>query len=127
MNAKRAAGRVVPLALALVVVSPVRPLVASADSLVWTVKSSYRHRVQIAFYSQSRTVEWPGNGQAWEVNDYDTHRYSLTCITGETICFGAWVTGDPGVYWGLGAHRERSCDRCCYVCGAGETARQILD
>jgi hypothetical protein len=127
MNLKRAAAPVVPLTLAFVILSLVHALAASADNLVWRIKSSYRHRIQIAFYSQGRSVEWPGNGQAWDINDYDTHTYSLTCITGETICFGAWVTGEPAVYWGLGAHREHTCDRCCYVCGAGETARQILD
>jgi hypothetical protein len=127
MNVKRVAGRLVPLKLAFVAVSLLQPPVACADNLVWRVKNSYRHKVQIAFYSQSRSVEWPGNDQGWDLNDAGTHTYNLTCVTGERICFGAWATGDPSVYWGIGARHEHGCDRCCYVCGAGETARQILD
>jgi hypothetical protein len=127
VNVMRVLGRLVPLMLASIVLSMARPPTASADSLVWKVRSNYRHGIQIAFYSQSRLLEWPGNGQAWGLNDSGTHKYTLTCVAGETICFGAWVTGHSSIYWGIGAHHEHSCDRCCYVCGAGETARQILD
>jgi hypothetical protein len=127
MNVKQAAGHLVPLTLVFAVVSLIQPTVASGDNLVWRIKSNYRHRVQIVFYSQSQSIEWPGNGQAWDLNDSGTHQYSLKCATGEIICFGAWVLGDRSIYWGIGAYHEHGCDRCCYVCGAGETARQILD
>jgi hypothetical protein len=92
MNLKRVPRRLVPLILTFAVLSMVQPPVASADSLVWRVKSNYRDGIQISFYSQSRSVEWPGNGQAWGLNDSGTHKYSLACVTGERICFGAWVT-----------------------------------
>lgn len=127
MDVTRVARRLVPLALVSLAVWLVTPPVASADSLVWRVKNSYKHRIQIAFYSQSRSAEWSGGDPTWALNDRDIHTYNLTCVAGETICFGAWVTGDPSVYWGGGVRLEHGCDRCCYVCGTGETALQILD
>ncbi len=134
MNMKRVGGRLaLALSLAFVGGALVQPLDASArdrdnDNLVWHVKSNYKYRVQISFYSQTyRNREWPGNGQAWGLNDYDTHEYNLQCRTNEKICFGAWVTGDSSIYWGVGADNKHSCKACCYVCGAGETREQVLN
>ncbi len=94
--------------------------------LVWHIKSNYKYKVQISFYSQDRSVEWPGNGQAWGLNDYSTHEYTMRCRLGEKICFGAWVTGDSSIYWGVGADNSHSCSNCCFVCGNGETAVQVI-
>ena len=57
-----------------------------ATQQVWTVKSMYQYKVQIAFYSRERNHEWPGNGQAWDLNDYNNHTYTLNCRQGEKIC-----------------------------------------
>jgi hypothetical protein len=97
----------------------IQPLEASACSYVWHVKSNYRYRVQIAFYSQNRRFEWPGKGRAYGLNDYDVHEYSMVCKPGEKICFGAWVTDDSSTYWGVGFDNKHSCESCCYVCGCG--------
>jgi hypothetical protein len=128
MNVKRGGRRLVlALSLAFTGGALVLPLEASADNLVWHVKSNYKYRVQISFYSLTHHREWPGNGQAWGLNDDDVHEYNLQCRTGEKICFGAWVTGNAGTYWGVGADNKHSCESCCYVCGAGETRQQDLN
>ncbi len=131
MNVKRV-GRCLVLALTLAFAGGalVFPMEASArdnDNLIWHVKSNYRYRVQISFYSQTYHREWPGDGQAWGLNDDDVHEYNLRCRTGEKICFGAWVTGNASTYWGVGADNRYSCDACCYICGAGETRQQDLN
>src|SRR5262245_1227828 len=73
-----------------------------ATTQTWTVKSMYQYKVQIAFYARERNHEWPGNGQAWDLNDYNNHTYTLNCRQGEKICFGAWVTGNASKFWGVG-------------------------
>lgn len=86
-------------------------------SMVWTVKSMYQYKVQIAFYSRERNHEWPGNGQAWDLNDYNNHSYTLNCRRGEKVCFGAWVTGNSSKFWGVGFGGKQGCGSCCFVCG----------
>jgi hypothetical protein len=89
----------------------------SATQQTWTVKSLYQYKVQIAFYARERNHEWPGNGQAWDLNDYNNHNYTLNCRRGEKICFGAWVTGNASKFWGVGFGGKQGCASCCFVCG----------
>ena len=128
MNLKRIATRVA-LAFALVFIGGalVAPPEASAETMNWRVKSNYKYKVQLAFYSQSRSHEWPGGGDAYNLDDSDTHEYKLSCEDGEKICFGGWVTGNAKRYWGVGYSNKHGCKSCCFICGAGEIPRQILD
>lgn len=82
------------------------------------MRSGYQYRVQLEFYSQSRSHEWPGGGEAWGLNDYETHNFTLRCNTGEKICYGAWVTGNSNRYWGVGANNRHGCTGCCATCGS---------
>jgi hypothetical protein len=128
MNVKRVVTRVVlAFALALFGAAMVQPPEASAETMDWRVKSNYRYKVQVAFYSQTRSHEWPGGGEAYNLNDSDTHLYSLSCVEGEKICLGGWVTGNAGKYWGVGFKSRHGCKSCCYICGAGDLPRQVLD
>jgi hypothetical protein len=97
----------------------------ATTNMVWQVKSNYQYRVQIAFYSRERNHEWPGNGQAWDLNDYNNHSYTLSCRRGEKICFGAWVTGNANKYWGVGFGGKQGCSTCCFYCGEQPQA-QVL-
>ena len=89
----------------------------AATQQTWTVKSMYQYKVQIAFYARERNHEWPGNGQAWDLNDYNTPTYTLNCRSGEKICFGAWVTGNASKFWGVGFCGKQGCTSCCFFCG----------
>lgn len=100
---------------------------ASADSLVWTVRSEFRYKVQIKFFSQDRNHVWPNANEAYDLNDYGTHTYNLRCRSGEKICFGAWVTGNANRYWGGGYNNAHACSRCCFTCGGGPTVPQVLN
>ena len=89
----------------------------AATTMTWKVKSMYKFKVQIAFYARERNHEWPGSGQAWDLNDYNDHTYTLNCRRGEKVCFGAWVTGNAGKFWGAGFGGKQGCSTCCFVCG----------
>jgi hypothetical protein len=123
--------RIARLALALVLAfagaAMVKPQAASAETMLWTFQSKYRYKVQVAFYSQNRGHEWPGNGEAYDLNDYDDHTMNLSCNRGEKICFGAWATGNATTYWGVGAKNSHHCDSCCFTCGGGDIPRQVLN
>ncbi len=91
------------------------------DSITFRIQSNYKYKVQVAFYSQDRDYSWPGGDQAYNLNDSDVHSFPLTCRRGETICYGAWVTGDDDQYWGVGMDDAHTCSDCCYECGDGST------
>jgi hypothetical protein len=101
--------------------------VASAESMTFTVQSNYKYKVQVAFYSQTRKHEWPGNGEAYNLNDSEAHEYPLSCNEGEKVCFGGWVTGNGKKYWGVGFNGVHSCKACCFICGAGDIPTQVLN
>lgn len=99
---------------------------AAAQNIVFPVRSDYPYRVQISFYSETRNWEWPGGGQAYDLNDAEVHSFNLNCQSGEKICYGAWVTGNAQKFWGVGYQRRQSCNACCYVCGAGTISQITL-
>lgn len=86
--------------------------------MVWRVRSDYRYTVSLAFFSQDRRGHyWPGNDQAWILNDSRVHEYHISCRTGERICYGAWPKGNPRKsYWGVGFGGQQRCSRCCQLC-----------
>ena len=92
----------------------------SARSLTFRIKSNYPYSVDVSFYSTRGNRAWPGGDQVWIISDSDVHTYSLNCIPGEQICFGAWVRGNARRYWGVGHGGQQGCTSCCYHCGAGD-------
>lgn len=92
---------------------------ARADTLNWTFSSEHPSIVDLEFYSQDRNHVWPGNNKVYVIDDYAQHSYSLSCSSGERICYGAWVRGNSSVYWGAGMNDAYGCSTCCAVCGSG--------
>ncbi|MFY8114552.1 MAG: hypothetical protein ACOVOC_10070 [Rhabdaerophilum sp.] len=92
---------------------------ASAQSMTWRIRAFDKHAVDIAFYSQNRKHEWPGGGQVWVIRDYDVKTYKISCVSGEKICYGAWVRGSSKEYWGVGKDGRNRCKSCCYSCQDG--------
>jgi hypothetical protein len=118
---------VAALVLGAFIATATLPSISEAAELQWTIKSNYRFKVQVAFYSQGRGHVWPGAGRAYALNDYATHTYTLECVRGERICFGGWVTGRGNTYWGVGPNDKYTCTSCCAVCGGGPTRTQVLN
>jgi hypothetical protein len=128
MNVTQGVRRIVLVfVLAVVGAALAQPPTASAKTMVWRVKSTDKHKVQVIFYSKARAFEWPGNGRAYDINNYDAHEYSLTCEDGEKVCLGAWINGNARKYWGVGYKNRHECRNCCYVCDGSEIPRQIID
>ncbi len=87
------------------------------ETFTFRVKSDYQYKVQIAFFSQSRNHVWPGPGRAFSLDDSQTQSFPLSCESGEKICYGAWVTGDGNLSWGVGPKNDQGCKNCCFICG----------
>ena len=96
-------------------------LPALAEEMSFIMNNGHPYRVQVELYSEDRDHVWPGGGQAYVLDDDETKEIPISCRAGETICYGAWVDGDSGTYWGVGPDATESCSDCCYTCAGGET------
>lgn len=94
---------------------------ALADDVTFVMKNSHPNALEVELYSQDRKHVWPGGNQVYYFDDGETKNIPLSCKSGETICYGAWVSGDKGTYWGVGPDNKESCTDCCYTCEGGET------
>lgn len=94
---------------------------ALAENMSFIMNNGHPYRVQVELYSQDRNHVWPGNNQAYILDDDETKEIPISCRAGETICYGAWVDGDSGTYWGVGPNDTETCSDCCYVCEGGAT------
>lgn len=112
----------------LIAASWLFPLSALAQdsTLTFHMKSNHPNKVQVEFYSQSRSHAWPGGNRAYNLSDYDTHTFRLNCRSGEKICYGAWVSGNQKRYWGAGLNGHQSCAKCCARCD-GSTVSYVLN
>jgi hypothetical protein len=111
--------------LALFCCMALDPAPVQAESVVWKVQSNFPKKVQIEFYSKDSNQAWPGGGEAYGLNDYKEHTYTLNCKAGERICYGAWVTGTERVTWGVGKDEAKGCSDCCWTCGRKGNPRAI--
>ena len=118
------------VAVVLLVGSMIRPASSHAETMTWTITSNYQYQVQVEFYAQSRSAAWPGNGRAYDVNDYAAHTFVLNCVRGEKICYGAWPTGGDRngqytTYWGVGQNNRQRCSNCCALCGEEDPVKTL--
>ncbi len=111
------AALVAALMLALV------PGPAQAQSeMTFRIKSDYDYKVQVAFYSVDRKGHvWPGGGKAYNLDNSKVQSIKISCLGGEKICYGGWVTGNAKLYWGVGNNNNQRCEKCCYVCNGNQT------
>ena len=105
---------------------------ASAPSLarnqiMFRVKSSHPHAIDLAFYADGRKHSWPGSGRVYTIRDYKMHAYVLNCIRGEKICYGAGVRNAYRKYWGVGIGNRHRCRTCCYRCQGQRTKVIVLN
>ncbi len=106
------------LAMAAVIAAP---SVSLASDVTFVMRNSHPNALEVELYSQDRDHVWPGGNQVYYLDDGETKTMPLACEEGETICYGAWISGDRGTYWGVGPDNSENCDNCCYTCTGGET------
>lgn len=97
------------------------PSVSLASDVTFVMRNSHPNALEVELYSQDRDHVWPGGNQVYYLDDGETKTMPLACEEGETICYGAWISGDRGTYWGVGPDNSENCDNCCYTCTGGET------
>jgi len=99
------------------------PEPAQAQSeMTFRIQSDYDYKIQVAFYSQDRKGHvWPGGGKAYNLDDSQVHNMKISCLGGEKICYGGWVTGNAKRYWGVGNNNSQRCEKCCFTCNGGQT------
>ena len=108
--------------LAALTMSFVSPPAQAQSEMTWQIRSTYKYKVQVAFYSMDRKGHvWPGVNRAYNLDDSEVHNIRISCLGGEKICYGAWVTGESKLYWGVGNNNEHRCSNCCYTCSGGAT------
>ena len=123
--ARRVLPRGLLLALALVSLgASVAP--ALADDVSFIMRNEHPNAIELELYSDSRDHIWPGNNEVYLLDDGETKEISLSCQSGESICYGAWISGDQSTYWGVGPGNQVTCTDCCYVCTGGETEEITL-
>ena len=96
---------------------------AQAQSeMTWRFQSDYKYKAQVKLFSSDRKGHvWPNSTQVWPLNDSEVHGMKITCLGGEKICYGGWVTGNAKLYWGVGADGKQGCQNCCCTCNGGQT------
>lgn len=109
---------------ALVLASTAAPVFAA--DVTFVMRNDHPNALRVELYSQDRDHVWPGGGQDYYLDDGETKTMPLSCEEGETICYGAWIDGDQGTYWGVGPGNTQDCDNCCYTCTGGETEEIVL-
>jgi hypothetical protein len=121
MSIYRAAHRALWRAGLVALLAAIPGAAALAQNMSFVINNGHEHRVQVELYSQDRDHVWPGNNQAFILDDDETKQIPISCRRGETVCYGAWVDGDPDTYWGVGPNDIDTCTDCCFVCKVGET------
>jgi hypothetical protein len=101
--------------------SAIAPAFAEDEQMTVVIRNSHPYEVQLEMYSEDRNVAWPGGGEVYVLDDSETKQITLACRSGESICYGAWLTGDGDTYWGVGPDNSHSCSDCCYVCDGSQT------
>lgn len=105
--------------LAVLLAIGVQPALAS--DVTFVIKNNHPNAVELELYSQDRDHVWPGGDQVYYLDDGEVKNIGLACEEGEQICYGAWISGDPESYWGVGPNNTENCESCCYTCSGGST------
>ena len=95
--------------------------IAEAARVTFFVRDSHPNAVELELYSQNRRHVWPGGKEVYSLGDGETKDIPISCRRGEKICYGAWVAGEEGIFWGTGVDNSHRCSDCCYTCNGGAT------
>jgi hypothetical protein len=91
--------------------------------LTWTVISSvFTQSINYRFFDESRGLVWPAPPLAYVLSAGGSATATLTCYTGDNICFGGNGASVPTTYWGVGVNNDELCASCCRTCTDGTTS-----
>jgi hypothetical protein len=95
--------------------STVQPSLA-ANQIKWRFMNSTGYLLQVQVYAPARHWVWPNATTAWYMANGSSGYAIINCKRGEKVCFGAWTTENPNIYWGVGYKAQHSCPNCCWIC-----------
>jgi hypothetical protein len=100
---------------------------AAQQSLTFVIRNETNGVINYKLWSASRNNVWPGADTMYGM-DYkgDQRSTKISCIQGETICYGAWFRHDPKITWGAGPTGKGRCSDCCYICNGTTTTTRVL-
>ncbi len=107
--------------LALLVAAP-----AQADEMAFFMKNQMPLGVVLELSSTDRDKVWPGNDKVFFLEKGEKKSVPVECEPGENICYGAWLNGDAGTFWGVGPDRDQHCEDCCTICVVKTTKTIII-
>ena len=97
------------------------PAIAQKSALTFHFESEYDEKIDLILYSSDRKGhQWPEPGKVYVLKPGAEEDFRISCLGGEKVCYGAWVSGDPSRYWGVGRNKH-SCKKCCFTCDGGNT------
>jgi hypothetical protein len=100
---------------------------ASAQSLTFVIRNEANGVVDYKLWSQNRNNVWPDARNVYGLNHRGDQRSTrISCVRGETICYGAWFRNNPKITWGAGVNGKARCASCCYVCNGSTTSVKTL-
>jgi hypothetical protein len=69
--------------------------------------------IQVRFFDKANNIVWPSASTTIALEPGKTESYTLKCIPGARICFGA---AQADSVWGVTLANSRECQACCAVC-----------
>jgi hypothetical protein len=72
--------------------------------------------IQVRLFDKESGAVWPTDQTQVYLVDYgNTNAVPITCVKGDTICYGGDVPGLAG-YWGVDIDNSQACTDCCATC-----------
>jgi hypothetical protein len=108
--------------------APASPSPQNNPSVDFVLTNNAAEEVNVAFFdAQNSALLAPEQGRRYVQSAGATRTYSVTCTTGQMVCYGGSVRSDPlGSSWGAGYSGRGGCTDCCRTCG-GIPLRRNLD
>lgn len=110
--------------------SPMPSPQTNPNSLKMTFRNKDAHDLLLNVRTRARTHAWPAASTSWPIAAGQSHSVAIACQQGDSICFGAGRAepgdADKGAYWGRGVDGRYGCENCCYICGGGDVAVNLL-
>ncbi|MDP2356616.1 MAG: hypothetical protein Q8M31_11230 [Beijerinckiaceae bacterium] len=100
---------------------------AAQQTLIFVVRNETNSVINYKLWSQSRNIVWPGANTMYSTDFKGDQRSNrISCIQGESICYGAWFRNNPKIVWGAGTTGKGRCADCCYICNGERTKTKVL-
>lgn len=97
--------------------------IPGTSDLEWAVYSNiYTQSINYRYFDETRGLIWPPSGGYYTLSPGGSGGGTLTCYTGDKICFGANGASTPSTYWGVSLYNNQSCTSCCRTCADTSTS-----